>query len=215
MNSRRHTDQAIGLVGATLAAAREVRFAAASRLPRVRLRPISLARYASDPAAPLSIVLCPAGKSVADDLEFLRTARRAVLWPPPTAELWSAIAGLRGSHEAPPTDATASPRTRGRRAALLLEGNVTLDRARRAASSGSPRDWIVERVQRVRVGRSSLDELHRLGIRWAVLEPVDVIALAASPALARARSRWAKYLPTDVAVWTVARRAGSPASGSK
>jgi hypothetical protein len=75
-------------------------------------------------------------------------------------------------------------------------------------SSGAPRDWIVERVQRVRVGRSGLDELRRLGIRWAVLEPVEVVALAASPALARARSRWAKYLPTDVAVWTLPSRSG-------
>ena len=213
MNSRRHTDEAIGLVGATLAAAREARFVAASRLPRARVRPVSLARYASDPDAPLRIVLCPAGKSVADDLEFLRTARRAALWPPPTAELWSAIAGLRGSHDAPPS--TAPPGAPRRGSALLLEGNVSLGRARRAVSSGAPRDWIVERVQRVRVGRSGLDELHRLGIRWAVLEPVDVIAVAASPALARARSRWAKYLPSDVAVWTLPRRSGSPASRSR
>ena len=56
MNSRPETDEAIGLVGATLAAARGVRFAAATRLPGARLRPISLARYASDPAAPLKIV---------------------------------------------------------------------------------------------------------------------------------------------------------------
>jgi hypothetical protein len=213
LNSRPDTDEAIGLVGATLAAAREVRFAAATRLPRARLQPISLARYASDPAAPLKIVLCPAGKSVADDLEFLRAARRAVLWPPPTAELWSAIAGLRGSHDAPPS--TAPPGARRRGSALLLEGNLSLPRARRAVSSGAPRDWIVERVQSVRVGPSGLDELRRLGIRWAVLEPVEVIALAASPALARARSRWAKYLPTDVPVWSLAGRSGSPAPGSE
>ena len=205
MNSRPETDEAIGLVGATLAAARGARFAAATHLPGARLRPISLARYASDPAAPLKIVLCPAGNSVADDLEFLRAARRAALWPPPTAELWSAIAGLRGSHDAPPS--TAPPGAR-RGSALLLEGNLSLPRARRAVSSGAPRDWIVERVQRVRVGRSGLDELRRLGIRWAVLEPVEVVALAASPALARARSRWAKYLPTDVALWTLPSRSG-------
>jgi hypothetical protein len=213
LNSRRHTDEAIGLVGATLAAAREARFVAASRLPRARLRAVSLARYASDPEAPLKIVLCPAGKGVADDLEFLRTARRAALWPPPTAEVWSAIAGLRGSHDAPPS--TAPPGSMRRGSALLLEGNVSLGRARRAVSSGAPRDWIVERIQRVRVGRSGLDELRRLGIRWAVLEPVDVIALAASPALVRARSRWEKYLPTDVAVWTLPRGSGSPASDSR
>lgn len=206
MNSRPDTNEAIGLVGATLAVARGVRFAAATRFPGAQLRPISLARYASDPEAPLKIVLCPAGKSVADDLDFLRAARRAVLWPPPTAELWSAIAGLRGSHDAPPS--TAPPGARRRESALLLEGNLSLPRARRAVSSGAPRDWIVERVQSVRVGRSGLEELRRLGIRWAVLEPVEVIALAAPPALARARSRWAKYLPTGVAVWTPSSRSG-------
>jgi hypothetical protein len=208
LNSRRHTDEAIGLVGPTLAAAREARFVAASRLPMARFRPVSLARYASDPEAPLKIVLCPTGKSVAEDLEFLRSARRAALWPPPTAEVWSAIAGLRGSHDPPPS--TAPPGAARRGSALLLEGNVSLGRARRAVSSGAPRDWIVERIQRVRVGRNGLDELHRLGIRWAVLEPVDVIALAASPALARARSRWTKYLPADAAVWTLPSRSGRP-----
>jgi hypothetical protein len=83
---------------------------------------------------------------------------------------------------------------------------VTLDRARSAASSGAPRDWIVERVQRVRIARRDLDDLARLGVRWSVLEPVRVLAIAASDALARARPRWARLLPPDVAVWPRASR---------
>lgn len=204
MNNPRQTRETVSLVGPTVPAAQALRFAAASRLPGVRLRPISLVRYASDPRAPLRIVLCPAGDSVAQDVDFLREARRAVLWPAPAAEVWSAIAGLRGSHDTPP--AAAASRAPGRRSALLLEGNVTLGRARRAASSGAPRDWIVERVQRVRVGPNGLDELRRIGIRWAALEPVETIALAASPALARARAKWARFLPDGIPVWTLARR---------
>jgi hypothetical protein len=168
--------------------------------------PISLARYATNPRAPLRIVLCPAGRSVGGDIDFLREARRTILWPAPAAEIWSAIAGLRGSHDAPPTGAAASPGAARRRAALLLEGDVTLDRARRAASSGAPRDWIVERVQRVRISPKGLGELRRLGVRWSVLEPVRVLAIAASNALIRARARWARLMPPDVAVWSLTSR---------
>jgi hypothetical protein len=199
----------IALVAPTAAAARKAASVGASRVPELRLRPFLLSRYASDLRAPLQVVLCPPGRSVEADLAFLREARRIFLWPPPAAEIWSAIAGLRGSHEAPPTAATASPRTRGRRAALLLEGDVTLDRARRAASSGAPRDWIVERVQRVRLSPKGLGELRRLGVRWSVLEPVRVLAIAASSALIRARARWARLLPPDVAVWPLTSRPGS------
>ena len=205
-SARAERSRPIALVASTAGAARVAASAGASRVPEFRLRPFSLSRYASDPQAPLEVVLCPPGRSVEGDLGFLREAHRTVLWPPPAAEIWSAIAGLRGSHEPPPTAATASPRTRGRRAALLLEGDVTLDRARRAASSGSPPDWIVERVQRVRISRSGLDALARLGVRWSVLEPVRVFAIAASDALIRARSRWARLLPPDVAVWPMTSR---------
>jgi hypothetical protein len=34
-----------------------------------------------------------------------------------------------------------------------------------------------------------------------VLEPVEVIGIAASPALADARVRWRKFLPADVPEW--------------
>lgn len=206
-------DRRLALVSPTLAAARESR--SEVRLPGARLVPVSLGTYARDPRAPLRIVLCPAGGGLEDDLRFLRQARRAVLWPPPATEVWNAIAGLRGSHDPPPPRATASPERSGRRSALLLEGDVTLDRARQAAASGAPRDWIVERVQRVRIGPKGLDELRRLGIRWATLEPVEVVALVASPALASARSRWRSLLPKDVAVWRLAPGSKFRVQGSK
>ncbi|HEY6065230.1 MAG TPA: hypothetical protein VIY96_03685 [Thermoanaerobaculia bacterium] len=197
-------DRHLALVSPTPAAARELGPEVASRLPGDRLVPVSLTRYARDPRAPLRIVLGPGGGSVEDDLRFLREARRAILWPPPAAEVWNAIAGLRGSHDLPPAGAAVARERSGRRSALLLEGDVTLDRARRAATSGAPRDWIVERVQRVRIASAGLEELRRLGIRWAALEPVEVVALAASPALAAARPRWRRFLPENVRVWRLA-----------
>jgi hypothetical protein len=196
-------DRQVSLVSPTADAAREAGFAVARRLPDALLIPASLRRFARDPRAPLRIVLCPEGESVAGDVAFLREARRTILWPPPAAEVWSAIAGLRGSHDAPPGGAAAARGRSGRRSVLLLEGDVTLERARRAAFSGAPRDWIVERVQRVRISSEGLEELRRLGIRWATLDPVEVIALAASPALARARARWARMLPAGTTVWPI------------
>jgi hypothetical protein len=208
-------DRQVSLVSPTAAAAHEAGLAVARRLPDARLVPASLHRFARDPRAPLRIVLCPQGESVAGDVGFLREARRTILWPPPAAEVWSAIAGLRGSHDAPPGGAAAARRRSGRRSVLLLEGDVTLERARRAALSGAPRDWIVERVQRVRISSDGLEELRLLGIRWATLDPVEVIALAASPSLARARAKWARLLPDGVAVWTLARRSKFKVQSSK
>jgi hypothetical protein len=208
-------DRQVSLVSPTAAAAREAGLAVARRLPDTRVVPVSLRRFTRDPGAPLRIVLCPEGESVAGDVGFLREVRRTILWPPPAAEVWSAIAGLRGSHDAPPGGAAAGRRRSGRRSVLLLEGDVTLERARRAALSGAPRDWIVERVQRVRISSKGLEELRRLGIRWATLDPVEVIALAASPALANARAKWARLLPDAVPIWRLAPSSKVKARGSK
>jgi hypothetical protein len=60
---------------------------------------------------------------------------------------------------------------------------------------------VVERVQRVRIPPSGLESLARRGVRWSVLEPVEVVGIAASPELARVRSRWKKLVPPDVPVW--------------
>ncbi len=192
----------LGLLGPTPAAARRLVPRLEGRLSGFTLVPLSLARFLSDRRAPSRVVLCPAGGSLAQDLEFLGAAHRRVLWPPPGVDLWGAIAGLRGSHDEPPRGARAPKPGRSRRAsALLLEGDVTPARARRAAASGAPRLWIVERVQRVRIPDAFLERLRLRGIRWSVLEPVEVIGLAATPELARTRARWRKYLPADVPVW--------------
>lgn len=208
-------DRQVSLVSPTAAAAREAGFAVARRLPDTRLVPLSLSGFARDPRAPLRIVLCPEGVSTAGDVGFLREARRTILWPSPVAEVWSAIAGLRGSHDAPPGGAAPTRGRWGRRSVLLLEGDVTLERARRAALSGAPRDWIVERVQRVRIPPTGLEELRQLGIRWAALDPVEVVALVASPALARERAKWARLLPGDIAIWRLPRSSRSGSRSSK
>ena len=197
----------IALVGPTATVARSFQAALARRFRNDRLEPVSLSRFVSDRRAPVRIVLCPAGRRLADDLAFLRAARRRALWPPPAEEIWSAIAGLRGSHDPAPDAAPLPPPTRsGRRTALLLEGDVTPDRARRAAAAPAPRLWIAERVQRVRIEEPLLDELRRTGIRWSVLEPVEVAAVVVSPELARAHFRWSRWIPRAVPI----RIAGRP-----
>jgi hypothetical protein len=98
-----------------------------------------------------------------------------------------------------------APTRSGRRTALLLEGDVTPERARAAAAGPAPRHWIAERVQRVRIGEPLLEELRRLGIRWSVLEPVEVVAVAASPELARAHSRWSRWVPRAAPIRLIAR----------
>jgi len=132
---------------------------------------------------------------------FLKEVRTRVLWPPPGVDLWSAIAGLLGSHEAPPPGAPTPAAGRRRTSALLLEGDVTPAIARRADAAGAPRHWVVERVQRVRIPRSGLESLARRGVRWSVLQPVEVVGIALSPELASARQRWKRLLPPDVPVW--------------
>lgn len=193
----------IAVVSPTAAVARSFLPRIARLLPEARLSAFSIARFVSDRRAPVRIVLCPEGRSVEADVAFLEDARRRALWTRPGDELAGAIAGLRGSHD---ERAGASPPRagRGRTTAMLLEGDVTTARAESAAASGAPRQWIVERVQNVRIAAEGLDALRRLGIRWAALEPVDVIAVVASPALARIRSRWAAFLPPEVSVWTSA-----------
>ncbi|HEY3171896.1 MAG TPA: hypothetical protein VGK86_04890 [Thermoanaerobaculia bacterium] len=206
----------IALVGPTTAVARSFEARLAPRFPESRVLPVSLTRFLSDRRAPTRVVLCPAGLGLADDLAFLADSRRRALWPAPGADLFRAIAGLRGSHDEPPVGAMPSAATRsGRRTALLLEGDVTSERARGAASSAAPRQWIAERVQRVRIEEPLLEELRRLGIRWSVLEPVEVVGLAASLSLARARRRWARLLPSSVPVWVIPAGSKFEVRGSK
>lgn len=176
------------------------------RLPAALLEPYDLESFVADLEAPRRLVLVPAGRTLADDLAFVRSTRRRALWPAPPPELAGAIAGLRGSHDEPQE---SRPR-RTASSALLLEGEVTPDRARRAAAAGAPRDWIVERVQMVRIAAARLEELSRKGIRWSVLDPVEVVALLAGESLASARRLWSRLLPGGLPVWVVPDRRSKP-----
>jgi len=192
----------LALLGPTPVAARSFLPRLERRLSAFSLVPLSLARFLSDRGAPSRVVLCPEGASLSEDLAFLESTRRRALWPPPGVDLWGAIAGLRGSHDAAPKSAPTPGRSSSRRtSALLLEGDVTPASARRAVASGAPRHWVVERVQRVRISGAGLEQLRLRGIRWSVMEPVEVIGLAASAALASARGRWGRLLPADLRVW--------------
>jgi hypothetical protein len=170
------------------------------------LCPFALPDYLASLRAPERIVLCPSGRSLASDVNFLASARERVLWGAPEETLSGAIEGLRGAP--PPAPARGSLRrvrpVRRRAgetaAALLLEGAVTPARAR-ALMSQDARLWIVENPRRVRVSPGLMEELRRLGVRWAALEPVSLVALLASPRLARARSRWGHLLPRATPVW--------------
>ena len=169
-----------------------------------RAEAFSLPGYLAAADPPLRVVLCPGGASVAADLEFLAQAAARLLWPAPPARFEQAIGGLRNTDgpSRPAGRRTAAARTsRGLLAALLLEGDVGLVRARAALAASGPRDWIVERPGRVRLRRLELERLARAGIRWSALEPVTLVAVYGTPALARARARWKKLLPPATQLW--------------
>ena len=88
-------------------------------------------------------------------------------------------------------------------AALLLEGRVDPARMRAvlASASGVPRDWIVESPCHVALSATWARTLARAGVRLSTLEPVELVAVYAAPALARASARWRRLLPPRTAVW--------------
>lgn len=183
----------------TAARAREAARSLAGYLSVSGVRPVSLRSFLAAGAS-LPAVLCPSGRSVGEDLAFLREVRERALWELPDSIVHAAIAGLLGS----PTDAAPArgARARGGGLALLLEGSVGWTRARAALRSDA-RVWVVESAGQARLSRRRLEELERRGVRWAVLRPVVVVALAASPRLARARPRWKNLLPAKTPVWVI------------
>jgi hypothetical protein len=196
----------VGVIAPTPALARSAAAFLAERLPGA-LSPFALLDYLASPRAPRRVVLCPSGRSVATDVDFLRAARERVIWDAPEEIVYSAIEGLLGSISPALASGSGSPRAPvsrkragGTATALLLEGTVTTARAR-ALSSHDARLWIVEHPGRVHVDRRLMETLRREGVRWAALEPIIVIAVLASPRLARARSRWRRLLPPETPVW--------------
>jgi hypothetical protein len=175
----------------------------AGLLPEERLAAFSLAGYLGAEDPPSRVVLCPAGLSVTRDLAFLAQAAGRLLWPAPPARLHQAIGGLRTKDgPARPAARRASSRAGGGvLTALLLEGEVGIARARVALNASGPGDWVVEAPGRVVLPRGELARLARSGVRWLALEPVELVALYATPALARARARWKRVLPPSTRVW--------------
>ena len=199
-------------MGATIACVGPGRRSAASAasgvaasLPKARLEAFSLAGYLASADAPHLVVLCPAGLSTAADLRFLGLAAERLLWPGPPRGLRAAIGGIRPHREGPRRSETprraADAATPGRTSALLLEGLVGPARALTALAAAGPRDWIVESARHVRITAGLRRRLARDGIRWSTLEPIELVGLHATPALARARGKWKALLPPRTRVW--------------
>ena len=183
----------------------------AASLPKAHVEAFSLAGYLAAARAPHRIVLCPAGLSTSADLRFLGLAAKRLLWPAPPAGLRAAIGGIR-PHGDRPRRAEAQFRkdaqkaVPGRTSALLLEGRVSPSRALSALAASGPRDWIVESARHVRISARLHRTLAQGDIRWSALEPIELVALHATPALARARGKWKKLLPARTRVWIAALR---------
>ena len=177
------------------------RLSAASGI-RAPLEPFTPASYLRSAAAPSRIVLCaPAG--AANAAAFLRRWTERLLWPAPPAELHDAIDGIRPAIASPRRVRAAPCRARGQRAsARLLEGTVDPPRAAGALDAGPPLDWIVESARHVRLSRAELAALASRGVRWSVLDPVEILGVYGMPSLARSRGVWGKALPRRVPLWS-------------
>ena len=193
--------------------------AVAASLPKARVEAFSLARYLAAVEAPDRIVLCPAGISAAADVRFLHLAAELLLWPPPPRGLRAAIGGIRPHASRPRRPETrrhgeAKAATPGV-SALLLEGAVGPSRALSALAASGPLDWIVESPRQVRIPARLRRTLAQEGIRWSALEPIELVAVYLTPALARAREKWKALLPARTRVWIAAPRTTSFTGVSK
>ena len=189
----------MAIVAPTAGRARSASGLLAGRLAGCDARPFSLAGFLAAPGA-RAMVLCPEGDNVEEDVAFLREVGERVLWKLPDRIVHAAIAGLLGETSDPGPPAGA--RSGASRTVLLLEGRVGWRRARAALASDA-RLWVVESAGQVRLSRGRLAELARSGVRWAVLRPVPVLALAATARLTRSRRRWKRLLPAGTPVWVI------------
>jgi hypothetical protein len=179
------------------------RDAIAARLPGAELAIRSISGYCATPEVGSRILICPAGSSVSRDLVFLRRAAERLLWPAPPADFRDAIAGLRTEAARPRVARLreAPPEAGDTVAALLLEGRVGPARMRALLASGGPREWIVESPGHVELPSRWARQLARAGVRWSALEPVELVAVYAAPALSRLSARWKRLLPPRTPVW--------------
>ncbi|MEO8190618.1 MAG: hypothetical protein ABI682_09765 [Acidobacteriota bacterium] len=163
---------------AIVAPTREVARAAAAwlkaDLPEARLLPLTVAGYCGRRGAPLPLLLAAPGLDPEADRAFLIAARGRLLWPPAAGDLYDAIAGVL-THL--PVQRVAPEHGRGPATALLLEGELTPERARSALRS-SARHWIVEHVGRVRLGPAEIDALSNEGVRWSALQAARLVGIA-------------------------------------
>ena len=196
----------VAVVAATAVEARRAAAALGAHAPAVRLVPASLAAYLASAGAPARVILCAMRGPAPRSMAFLGRAARRLLWPAPSEDIDSAIGGLRESHASPSeeTRAFAARRTAPLRVALLLEGRVDAARTRAALASEGPRDWIVESPRHVGVPESGLARLAREGVRWSVLEPVELLAVYAGASVARALPR-RTWFPRGTPIWIMPR----------
>lgn len=195
--------ESIACLAPLLGEARRAAEQIAAHAPGALLVPCSLRSYLADLSAPRRVVLCVSGPPDRG-LEFLRAARRRLLWPRVPTGLREAIGGLRA--EPAETRERVVPsrhavRRREPSAALLMEGLIDERRARAALLASGPRDWVVESARHVRIPARWLETLEQAGIRWCALDPIEVVALHASPALARGRSSWSRLFSRGTPVW--------------
>jgi hypothetical protein len=190
----------VALLAATESFARDAARRLAPDHRELHLVPCSVGAFLTETAGPGSVVVCPEGRRVTEDLTFLRKVRDRILWSAPPRELALAIAGVRAEEHSPEA---AIRRGRPPRTALLLEGLVTAARAAAALRAKAPSFWIVEDARRVRLSQARLEKLERAGVRWMSLSPVRLLAVAAGPALLRARARWKGLLQRDTEIWTL------------
>lgn len=185
-------------------ARRAARTARMVRATRGELVPFSLRSFLAGREDFDSIVIAPGNGGRKDAAAFVERVARRLLWPPPSARLAAAIAGLRDE-----------PVRGGRRSAgnaasgLLLEGAVTSARVRRIlARADLSRDWIVEDPRHVRLSERELARTTSVGVRWFALRPLTLAAVVSDFPVRRQRPGADGLLPRRVPGWKLRRARG-------